>query len=217
MQQINLSGRLKRTLKNSDPLNVPDLDIFAQLNDLECFMSLKSAKLLFAILNENLNEASQDQTATAHKKLEDEPHAALPEHKRTSIYPNPQQTKSHVRRASLPSIKEIQQTADRINMKLIVDLKRIKLIIVELISIKAGSSSNGAILDMEKPSDGQTNNSKQLRINNPYKIINFGLLEIQDVHFNYFKNVNLSWYAQFKMKDLKLNDVRPDSNLAVKE
>jgi hypothetical protein len=217
MQQVNMSGQLKRTLKNFDPSNLPDIDIFAQLNDMECFMSLKSAKLLFAILNENLNESSLDQTS-APKKQEDELHASSSASKRASIQPNSQQVKPSIKRGSLANIKEIE--VDRINMQLIVDLKRIKLIIVELISNKdANSASSGAIVDIVKSDDDliKPDQINIQRMNNSYKIINFGHLEIQDVDFNYYKNENLSWYAEFKMKELKLNDVRPDSNLAVKE
>ncbi len=61
---MNLKSIVKRTLTTNNL--TPDLEISLKLANLECLISLQSAKLLFAILNENLNEGmskSLDETA----------------------------------------------------------------------------------------------------------------------------------------------------------
>lgn len=237
MQPVNLTGELKRALKNADPQSLPDLDIKVQLLDLECFVSQKSLKLLFTILNENLNEgntAANSNQANATKRralspiMEEDDRYSIGN--RFSIQPlGPRLSPRHsLRPASQPhTLKE--EPNDRLNMKLYVDLKRIKLIIVELISNKAANkytsipdnSDNKAAAPVATSSDSPLNEKRELKIrrinNDAYKIINFSHFEIQDIDFDYAKNDNLSWLAVFKMKELHLNDIRPDSNLAVKE
>jgi hypothetical protein len=67
---MNLKSVVKRTLTTNN--FTPDLEISLKLANLECLISLQSAKLLFAILNENLNEGmskSQDETAATASNL----------------------------------------------------------------------------------------------------------------------------------------------------
>jgi hypothetical protein len=59
---ISLISKIKRPIRNLEPSRFADLAIHAQINNLECTVSLKSAKLLFAILNENLNEGIQQKS-----------------------------------------------------------------------------------------------------------------------------------------------------------
>lgn len=264
MQPVNLSGELKRTVTNADRENIPDLDIQVQLNDLECSISQKSLKLLFAILNENLNEGSTQSpqsgplNAPPLRRNWDEDLRSLTGSltKRLSI---PLATSKHsARQISMPPVirEETESNnsdpdashthkhgpatppvSDRVNIKLFVDLKRIKLIIVELTSNKEAAASGGpvevnesvsggALVDISDEADATTNLSspiekKELTIrhinNNAYKIVDFSHLEIQDIDFDYVKRDDLSWLALFKMKEMRLNDIRPDSNLAVKE
>lgn len=270
MLPVNLSGELKRSLTNADPQHIPDLDIKVQLNDLECSISQKSLKLLFAILNENLNEgtpppsqppsATTGQVSTRRNWDEDLRSLAAGSIKRLSIpsFASPglssskQANVAAARQISMPPAireetssvdssddnpptKSANNLTDRVNIKLFVDLKRIKLIIVELTSNKEAaaaavaaaepvevrdSASGGALVDISDDVDGG-DGKKELTIrrisNNAYKIVDFSHLEIQDIDFDYVKHDDLSWLAIFKMKEMRLNDIRPDSNLAVKE
>lgn len=229
MQPVNLTGELMRTLKNADPQHVADIDVKVQLLDLECFISQKSLKLLFAILNENLNEGSPPPVVVqSHtKKTIDFDRYSIGGNKRLSITA-PKPASSVARRPSLPppiheeSTEDVLgQSPDRVNIKLFVDLKRIKLIIVELISNNdtaktVDNADKDALVDISED-DKNTKELRIKRINNAYRIIDFSHLEIQDIDFDYVKHNDLSWLAIFKMKEMHLNDIRPDSNLAVKE
>lgn len=243
MQPVNLGGELRRVLKNADPLKIPDIDVDVRLNDLECFVSQKSLKLLFAILNENLNEGggpppppttTKKPPAALHPPSGEADRVSLS--KRLSIGGGIKSThQGSYRKLSMPQIIQEESEAaavapefpERVNMKLFVDLKRIKLIIVELTSNKEAANSTAVDDDVPNVSASSLSSSsgdesgKQLRIrrvnNNAYKIVDFSSLEIQDIDFDYAKHDDLSWLAVFKMKELHLNDIRPDSNLAVKE
>lgn len=204
MQPVNISGELKRVLKNADPQNIPDIDINVGLNDLECCLSQKSLRLVFSILNENLNEGNLNTAEKATVKKNKEENA----NKRASFAGGANKRSSIL----IPSLQNVSTANPRTNMKLFFDLKRIKLIIVELTSNK------------EQPIDNSSNelisqDSMELKkkTTNTYTIIDFSHLEIQDIDFIYEKKDDLSWIAVFKMKELHLNDIRPDSNLAVKE
>lgn len=259
MLPVNLSGELKRSLTNADRQHIPDLDIKVQLNDLECSISQKSLKLLFAILNENLNEGtpppappSTGQVPPRRNWDEDLRSLAAGSIKRLSIpsFASPgtsKQANLAARQISMPPAireetssvdssdehppKSANNLTDRVNIKLFVDLKRIKLIIVELTSNKEAaavdpvevrdSASGGALVDISDDANDDGGGKKELTIrrisNNAYKIVDFSHLEIQDIDFDYVKHDDLSWLAVFKMKEMRLNDIRPDSNLAVKE
>lgn len=204
MQPVNISGELKRVLKNADPQNIPDIDINVGLNDLECCLSQKSLRLVFSILNENLNEGNLNTAEKATVKKNKEENA----NKRASFAGGTNKRSSIL----IPSLQNVSTANPRTNMKLFFDLKRIKLIIVELTSNKEqpiDNSSNELI--------SQDSTELKKKTTNTYTIIDFSHLEIQDIDFIYEKKDDLSWIAVFKMKELHLNDIRPDSNLAVKE
>ena len=90
------------------------------------------------------------------------------------------------------TVANTEANTNKLNLKLTVELNKIKLIIVEL---------------------------KTMLMNESYtsSYSNFSLLQISHLLFDYKKFEAGSWDAIFKMKALKLNDLRPDSNLAVKE
>lgn len=56
IEPINLNAIVKRIINGSPLRFTADLDVMVNLNDPRMIVCLKSAKLLFAILDEKLNE-----------------------------------------------------------------------------------------------------------------------------------------------------------------
>jgi len=128
---INVTTYVKRTVTSVNASNLAKLTIIVKITNLDSCISLGSAQLLFAILDENLTD-----------------------------------------------------------MELFVELNEIRLKIIEFI----------------------VNNQTHLK-----EAVDFSLLLISRIEFNFLKYNSVQWDAFFKMKALRLSDLRPESNLAVKE
>ena len=179
IEPMNLKSTIKRNLTTNS--NSPDLEIFLNLTDFKCIISLQSAKLLFAILNENLNEGLSKSSEQQQQTIEI---VSVKSDKTTTKVKN---------NNSLVPVSEASNR-DKLTLKLIVELNKIKLIIVEQKTLQV-------IAEPLTPT---------------YQ--DFSLLQISKVLFDFNKyEADGRWNAMFKMKALKLNDLRPDSNLAVKE
>jgi len=175
---INLTATLIRTLNESKTL--PDLNISIELSNLDSSLSLITLKLIFAILDENLNEGLDHSEA---KVLVENRPISWHSDKSKIIKKSDHLEETDLKRAD-------NEDSDRVNLELHVILSQIILKIVEL-------KDKGPNLTKQK--------------------IDFSLLKISKVYFDYYKKMNSSWDAFFKMRALHLNDTRPDSNLAVKE
>ena len=205
-EPINLVSKIKRTLTNLEEDILPDLEINVSLQDLKCMISLKSAKLLFAILDENLNEGLNNKNNTEKQTISTESQSSkkTPKNK----------PESNDRNGNEIAFITNPNEKDRVTMKIHVDVNRIKLIIVELKKIKENSlqrtkdDSFSTILDSSKYGPTQ---------NTIYSQVNFSQLEIDEILFNFIQNKFDSWSLDLKLRDLNLTDLRPDSNLAVKE
>lgn len=222
---VNLTARIQRTVKNLDKQSIPDIEISAVIVNLDSRISLKTARLLFAILNENLNEGLQQTPALEEKKS---PAAAT-----TTSVTN--QNKPGT--SKLPNIleeedeKENGVKSNRVSMKINLELKKIRVSVVESARTATSSSTksdagntSGNVsnlttsptnqsLDLANSSINNSNNSA----NFSSKFVNFSLLQIEDIQVDFSSRENKSWLANLKLKALSVFDTRPDSNLAVKE
>ncbi len=229
---ISLISNIKRPIKNLELNRFADLEIFAQINDLECTVSLKSAKLLFSILNENLNEGIQQRNLNSSTNSSAKESANFEQNNQTDA-----KTSEAVIEPVSPnqvSLSEGKEKANRVNLKINLELNKIKLVIVEIkrrsgtlskddSSIMTNLRDNHAVSGKgsvkTSPSFDQSVTALAPVISNLLggKFSNFGLLEIQDILFDFASNENNSWLANLKFRALNVNDLRPDSNLAVKE
>ena len=196
IEPINLNATVKRMINGSPSRFTADLDVLVNLNDPRMIVSLKSAKLLFAILDENLNEGlskpSVDVAAEISSKIDASSQVLdLEKANKAKKLPKKEAT------------KEPDSSSDNLFIKLKVEMKKMKLIIVEL---KANQTTGSKLKDLNVPSSPAVLNQ-----------VNFSSLEVQEVFLIYDRYQNNSWNANFKMKALKLKDLRPDSNLAIKE
>ena len=168
---INVTTYVKRTVTGSNASNLAKLTIIVKITNLDSCISLGSAQLLFAILDENLTEGGVMSDAAEQPAI----HKSQPE-----PLPGP-----------LPEPIDKPQTKDENkDMELFVELNEIKLKIIEFI----------------------VNSQTYLK-----EAVDFSLLLISRVEFNFLKYNSIQWDAFFKMKALSLSDLRPESNLAVKE
>ncbi len=178
---INFTATLIRTLNESKTL--PELKFSLGLSNLDSSISLVTLKLLFAILDENLNEGIDQRQAEEEDVAQSRPNSWSSENLKVA------------KRQDMSGEGEEQILAssnnEKVSMELHVVLNQIILKIVELKSTGGSGSS--------------------------VETVDFSLLKISKVDFNYYKRMNSSWDAYFKMRALHLNDTRPDSNLAVKE
>jgi hypothetical protein len=206
-EPINLVSKVKRTLTNLEEDVLPDLEISVSLKDLKCMISLKSAKLLFAILDENLNEG-------LNNKNGEKPTVSTGTESQSNKKTTKNKPESNIRGENEQALITSTNEKDRVTMKIHVDVNRIKLIVVELKKIKENSlqrvkdDSISTILDSSKYQSTQ---------NTIYSQVNFSQLEIDEILFNFIQNKFDSWSLDLKLRDLNLTDLRPDSNLAVKE
>ncbi|CAF0714006.1 unnamed protein product [Brachionus calyciflorus] len=211
MNPISLNCKALMPVINLEPDKYADLDIYVQLNDVELMVSKKTAKLLFAILDENLNEGIKSREEMAPKEVV----------------------------KKIDDKKDDKPVRDRINFKMYLDLNQIKLIIIELKQVPKQISSGESKRNLDVLSSGSKDDySVYLSVKSQSAIQSnvdsdvsskstwsktmsnrsfFSHFEIQSIKFKFVKNENTSWRADLNMRSLVLNDVRPDSNLAVKE
>lgn len=196
---INLTASVQRTLTPS--LVLPELNISLEISNLDSSMSLISLKLLFAILDENLNEG-------AFEDLSD-PTSTTEPINRPSLDPylnKPSLNDKHMKKLD----EEFQDAIDgpttsenkRVNMELHVLLNEITVRIIEL------------KICQNKPVQG---NATNLSGGDIIEKVDFSLFRINQVDFDYFKYTTGSWDAELKLRALRLQDTRPDSNLSEKE
>lgn len=195
---INLTASVQRTLTPS--LVLPELNISLEISNLDSSMSLISLKLLFAILDENLNEG-------AFEDLSD-PTSTTEPINQPSLDPylnKPSLNDKHMKKLD----EEFQDAIDgpttsenkRVNMELHVLLNEITVRIIEL------------KICQNKSVQGITTNLSGDMIEK----VDFSLFRINQVDFDYFKYTTGSWDAELKLRALRLQDTRPDSNLSEKE
>jgi hypothetical protein len=145
-----------------------------------------------------------------------------------------------------PAAQTERSKSNRVNLKINLELNKIKVVIVE-IKRKASLATTGSLaredstipanlnhhqqqqqqhgagrgsLKTSASFDTVTNNLNSvaaLIMSSASKFTPFGLLEIQDTLFDFASNENSTWLANLKFRALNVNDLRPDSNLAVKE
>ncbi len=168
---INVTTYVKRTVTSVNASNLAKLTIIVKITNLDSCISLGSAQLLFAILDENLTEGGNMNAAidqpVVPKSLPEQPPELLPE-----------------------PIDKPDSNIENKDMELFVELNEIRLKIIEFI----------------------VNNQTHLK-----EAVDFSLLLISRIEFNFLKYNSVQWDAFFKMKALRLSDLRPESNLAVKE
>ena len=99
----------------------------------------------------------------------------------------------------------VVSTSLRQSLRITIDLKEIKLVIVEF---------SKSPLTLERSVSAQNGNQS---MNSKGNQVFFSDFRIKEIDFEYIKEERNYWFAELKMKELVLNDVRPNSNLAVKE
>ena len=218
IRPISLTSLIRMPINNAQSDQYADMDISASLKQVELVVSLNTAQLLFAILAENLNEGTinKDNNLTLNEQ------------------PIVNNRKDNLNTNKEKMVQNEAKTSERVTLKINFDLNEIKLIIVDFelkpmnrhrinsISSLSSSSKQHAIdsnsaMSSTQMSSVENNNSKKTMPNNSTIITYFSHFEIQTICFNYLKRENSAWKADINMRSLVLNDVRPDSNLAVKE
>ena len=157
-------------------------------------MSTKTAKLLFAILNENLNEGI-DPNKIASPTPAPAPPPAANSHDANN---------KSIRRSSIDDGRSLAtrhsgdplQKSSQSVLQIKVHLNRIKLIILEE-ALKAATST--------------------LNLTSDTKYEPFSDFGIDKITFDYDKKNTGSWNATLKITGLNLDDIRKLSNLAVKK
>lgn len=194
---INLTASVQRTLTPS--LVLPELNISLEISNLDSSMSLISLKLLFAILDENLNEGIFEDAS--------DPTVSSEPISQPSLDPyliKPSANDKYAKKLD----DEFQDAIDgpttsenkRVNMELHVLLNEITVRIIEL------------KICQNKSGHGNTTNPSDM-----IEKVDFSLFRINQVDFDYFKYTTGSWDAELKLRALRLQDTRPDSNLSEKE
>jgi hypothetical protein len=240
---VSLNANVVFPLKNLEEFKYADMEIQAKISNLDCTVSVKSIKLLFLILNENLNEGirqkDEEAAAAAAVVLKEIKHnqpaaaAAAAAAKNSSIDTDQIQI--------LENKKEKKALRNRSDFKMDLELNKIRVTIVEMRrrsspNVPPQSNANLSKDETFAPfgNNNLNNSNKKSSLNDVRpsnstddkstkgtttlsKYEKFSLLEIQDILFNFDSNENKSWQAVFKMRALHVNDLRPDSNLAVKE
>ena len=215
---ISLISKIRRTVKNFEPQRLPDMKIFAQINNMDCTISLKSAKLIFAILNENLNEGIQREKPKKDT-TEAEINTIFDEVDEGTAETNSQALEQKETPSKAKSTKK-NERIDRINLKIQLELSKIKVVIVEIRKKPTGALIKEEAASLKDQKGISSSPSFDKSIGHPLfasKFTNFGLLEIEDILLDFSSNENTSWKANLKLRALNVNDLRPDSNLAVKE
>ncbi len=173
---VNVTAIVIRTITALDWSNLVKLKIKVEITNLDSCFSIVSAQLLFAILDENLNEGLVGDIGN--------------ELTTASVKPSTVSIKPSVPN-KIEKIQELKSDGSK-DMKIIIELKEIKIKIIEFLHKSPDKSKKKECID-------------------------FSQLLINRVEFTFLKHDSVEWDAIFKMKALYLKDLRPESNLAVKE
>lgn len=172
---VNVTAIVIRTITALDWSNLVKLKIKVEITNLDSCFSIVSAQLLFAILDENLNEGFVGDIGNELTTASVKPSTV-------SIKPVP---------TKIEKVQELKSDGSK-DMKIIIELKEIKIKIIEFLHKSPDKSKKKECID-------------------------FSQLLINRVEFTFLKYDSVEWDAIFKMKALYLKDLRPESNLAVKE
>ena len=104
------------------------------------------------------------------------------------------------------AVKESGSSSDNLFIKLKVEMKKMKLIIKQLVKLKTNQTTGSKLKDLNVFSSPAVLSQ-----------VYFSSLQVQEVFLIYDRYQNNSWNANFKMKALKLKNLRPDSSLAIKD
>ena len=225
VEPINMSAKVRRAMLNMCKAKLADMRISLRLDDLKCAFSVKSAKLMFAILDENLNEGMKASNINNNNNMPSDRRSQQPDPvSRRSTQPPPPPPKPAPDSAA---------DANRVAMQVNVRLRRISLMIVELKKASLQSPTTAAaaaasgsqqqesssFAGSEQQQQQQQQQSSWPNAAAAYRSVpvQFSHLQIDEIFFDYEKYESVAWALNLKLKDLFLKDVRPASNLAVKE
>lgn len=205
VEKINLSAVVQRLIGGDSVIDQPDIAIKAIIEQLYLNVSTKTAKLLFAILNENLNEGIQPNkaptSAGATSQLENTMSTSVNNSKSVRRSSVDDERSLATRNSNDPYGKASTKSV----MEIRVDLNQIKLMILEETQKNTNTSIN--LLDNTGSSVFGSSTTKY----EPFS--DFG---IDKINFLYDKKETGTWKATLKIAGLNLDDMRKLSNLAVK-
>jgi hypothetical protein len=112
--------------------------------------------------------------------------------------------------------------SSRPTLKIDIDLTEIKLVIVELFNKKSNDttgsvSSASATLSASDVSTAKTTATLNSSKNLDYKVQTLSDFNIKQIKLVYLKRENNRWLCKLSLKEIYLTDIRPNSNLAVKQ
>lgn len=190
VNKIHMEANIKRALRK---VETADIHIDVKINNLTSTVSLRSAKLLFAILNENLNEGIDP-----IKELERQ-NAAI-------VTTNKDANKFDLTKQQILKIKP----STNITLSINVDLNQIRLLIIT-VDKKSVSNTTSTPIQLNLSIADPTSERPQANI------IPFSDFQIQEIKIHYVKYEDDKWIAKLNLKKVFLDDVRPNSNFVVKQ